>query len=472
MSSLSPNVVYSFLTALITGLFVALVLVGTQVFRSFTGLTSVLTALAVSFFVALIFQPLHYFIQTTVDRIFFRTRTEYQKILNKYSYALTQPMTELRRFSRLAPYLLTRAMKLSGVSFMVLDRESKQYVVRAGEREAVDVFQHTIPADSPLISRLLATKKSTVLKEIDKAGEVEISKEMQALGAVLVVPCISESEYFKKPTLLAALNLGRKLSGQAYTQEDIDFIQTLANQASISIEYAFIFEELKNNQERVVRSEKLAAVGATTASVAHELKNPLTYLSTVAQILPKKWQDKEFQKSLDKMLLPEVQRMQLIIEGLLDYSRNKELVLKPTDLDQVIEKTLALLNYDIVKGKVEVETHFHHSVPASADANRLIQVFMNLVANAVQAMDHGGKLMINTADNQTMVDVTISDTGPGIPKDKLDKVFEEFFTTKDRGTGLGLAISKKIVDEHHGHLSVNSQLDKGTTFTVAIPKAV
>jgi len=472
---------YSMLTALLTGMFVSLIFVGDYFFRGITGSSSIWASIIGAFVIAVIFQPLRDGIQNVIDRTFFRARYDYQRILSRYSHALTQPMSDLKRFSRIAPYLLTKSMKLSGASFMVLDRETHNYVVRAGEKADSDLEGFSIGEGSALIKELKSRQKELALEEVNsriKAGGEEIkhwqkiADEMTKLRATLIIPSISESEYFKKPTLIALLVLGGKLSEQAFSREDINFLNTLANQSTITIEYAFIFEELKKNQARVVRSEKLAAVGTTTAGVAHELKNPLTYLSAVAQVMPKKWDDKQFRESVGQMLPSEIKRMQMIVEGLLDYSRNKELVLKPLNVKDVVEKAIALLAYDIKKYKVFIKTEYGHTKMANGDPNRLMQVFMNILANAVQAMSQkGGDLNIISRDHEGEVRVSITDTGPGIPPVKLKKIFDPFFSTKEGGTGLGLPISKKIIDEHKGALYVDSKASHGTTFTICLPIA-
>ena len=252
------GVIYSFLTALLTGLFVSVVLISERLFRNVTGYSSLWPGIIAAFVIALIFQPLRNNIQNLVDRIFFRTRYDYQKMLGKYSSALAQPMADLDRFSRLAPYLLTKSMKLSGASVMVLDRESHCYTVRAGEKDARDLKRASVSEDSPLINELLKRKKVLSLEEVSALARADgeekekfekIASEMKRLKAVLIIPSISESEYFKKSTMLSTINLGKKLSDEAFSREDISFLRTLANQSSISIEYAFIFEELQKNQE-------------------------------------------------------------------------------------------------------------------------------------------------------------------------------------------------------------------------------
>ncbi|MEE8637418.1 MAG: ATP-binding protein, partial [Candidatus Margulisiibacteriota bacterium] len=424
-------------------------------------------------------------VEELVDKYFFHVRYDYQRILNKYSHALTQPMIDLDRYARLAPYLLTKAMRLSGCSLAVLDRETHSYVIRAGEKEARELVGNSIAGNSALIRALFSRKREVSLDEVERGSRDEtlseserkrfekIASEMKRLKAVLIIPSISESQYFKKPTLLSTINLGKKSYYEDFSREDINFLRTLANQATISVEYAFIYEELTKQQERVVRSEKLAAIGTTTAGIAHELKNPLTYLSAVAQVLHRKWDDPEFKKSVGEMLPSEIQRMQLIVEGLLDYSRTRELMLKALDVKEVVNKTVALLGYEIKKNKIYVKTDYRHRKKANADPNRLMQVFMNLIANAVQAMgEKGGNLSIYTGDAEKEVRVSFADTGPGIPREKLKKIFDPFFTTKEAGTGLGLPISKKIIDEHKGSLYVESTPGRGTTFTVCLPAEV
>jgi signal transduction histidine kinase len=478
---LKKSTIYSLLTALLIGLFLALVLIGEQLLSGILNLNSYWSAIATAFVGAFLFQPFYSGIRKITDKIFFRQSYDYQRIIKRYSHALTRPIADLDRFSRLAPYLLTKSMDISGASVLVINREKSRYTLRAGEKDAQQLEGFSLNEDCALLAELRKRKKEISLDEINKLIErnphqreryEQIAEEMESLKASLVIPSISESEYFGQPTLLATINLGEKFSGKGYSREDISFLRTIANEATISIEYAIMFEELKKNQERVVLSEKLAAIGTTTAGVAHELKNPLTYLSTVAQILPKKWDDPQFRQSVTQMLPFEVQRMQLIVEGLLHYSRSKELTLKPLDLKDFVEKALALLNYDIKKNQVTVRTQFQSNHKANADPNRLMQVLVNIISNAVQAMaQKGGNLIIIIEDSREMIKISFKDTGPGIPADNLKKIFDPFYTTKEAGTGLGLAITKKIIEEHNGNISVESAPNAGTTFKISLPKA-
>jgi signal transduction histidine kinase len=478
---------YSLLTALLTGVFLSVIIVGDYWLRSVIGHGSLWLGILAAFIVALLFQPLRDAIQGIVDRYFFRSRYNYQQIISKYSRALSRPMPDLDRFARLAPYLLWKSLKLAGASFMALDRESRQYVVRAGIGDDEKLLGRSLPENSALIRQLTANFKEVNLEDIHyalktdnslapeaKAHLRELAAEMEQLGSVLIIPAVSESEYFNEPTLLATINLGKKLSDMSYSKEDIAFLGTLANQAAISIEYAFILEELKKNQEQIIKSEKLASLGTAVAGIAHELKNPLTYLLTVAQSMAASWDNPAFKESVVKMFPSEVERMKLIIDGLSDYSKARELLIEPVEITGVIEKTLAILGYEIKKNNVFIVKKYPEaSEPAAlalADKNRIVQVFMNIISNGVQALaEKGGDLEITVRKEGQEIRVSITDNGPGIPEDKLQKIFDPFYTTKATGTGLGLSITKKIIDEHHGAIYLDSRVGEGTTFTICLP---
>ena len=480
---------YSLLTAFLTGIFLSAILVSDYWLRSLVGHSSLWIGILAAFVVALIFQPLRDAVQNIVDRYFFRRRYNYQQIIRKYNIALVRPMPDLDRFARLAPYLLWKSLKLTGASFMSLDRESRTYAVRAGVGDHGPAQGRSIPAQSALIKELTSNFKEINLEEINEAlkGDnsltpearahwQQLKAELEELGTVLVIPAVSESKYFKEPTLLAALNLGKKLSDESYSKEDLNFLELMATQAAISIENGFILEELKKNQAQVIKSEKLAALGTTVAGIAHELKNPLTYLLTVAQSMAASWDNPAFKESVVKMFPSEVERMKLIIDGLSDYSKSHDLSIEPVELTAIIEKALAILGYEIKKNNVFVVKNYprdnEQKAVALADKNRIVQVFMNIIANGVQAMaEKGGDLAITVHRQEQEIRVSITDTGPGIPENKLQKIFDPFFTTKATGTGLGLSITKKIVEEHLGSIYIDSHIGEGSTFTICLPAA-
>lgn len=384
---------------------------------------------------------------------FFRKRKNYQEIVRKYSEALARPMVDLDRFARLAPYLLEKTLSLSGACMLVLDRQNQKYLVRAGCGEAENLVGQTISQDAPLVKNLLARRR-----------EISGGTDLAVLKSVVAVPVISESSYFNQPTLLAIIALGRKPDGQSYNKEDLACLETIANQSAISIEYSFVMEELN-------KSQKLAAIGTTTAGIAHELKNPLTYLLTIADTMTDNWDNPEFKESVKKLFPSEVERMKLIIDGLSDFSKTHELRLAPSDLGIIIDRAIALLSFEARKNNIEIIRDYHGS-RALADKDRIIQVFINLINNAIQAIGaRGGQIRLSAGSEGKNVKLTIADNGPGMTAETIGKIFDPFFTTKESGTGLGLSITKKIIEEHNGKLEVSSLVGSGTTFTICLPRA-
>lgn len=481
------NTIYYLLSTLLTGGLVSLILIGVKYIKVTTNYGSLWVGIVAAFIIAVLFQPLRNAIERVIDNLLFRQRYSYQLVLSKYINAIAKPEVDLERFSRLFPYLLTKEMFLSAASTMVLDRDKQAYVVRAGEREAASSIGTEIAGDSPLVEELLTRRREIILEEVQALVKVRgkdhpnerlrlqaIIDEMKKLNATLIIPSISESGYFNKPMLLSTINLGKKFNQEAFSRDDIEFLTTLAHQITMNIEYAFIFEELKKNQAFCVQAEKLAALGTATAGVAHELKNPFTYLYTVVHAMPKRWDDPEFKESVLKMLPSEVERIKLILEGLSDYSKMNNLNQEPTLLAPVIEKVLAILGYEIKRNNVKIEKQYAIDSPimAMVDKNRIVQVFMNILTNAIQAIgSKGGTITISILPDSGSSHVVFKDTGPGIPPKVLKRIFDPFFTTKETGTGLGLSITKKILEDQSGSVKFNSVEGQGTTVTITLPSA-
>ena len=241
---------------------------------------------------------------------------------------------------------------------------------------------------------------------------------------------------------------------------------------------------LRDAQEQLVRSEKLAVLGQLAGGVGHELRNPLGAIKNAAyflhMVLEKPEPDvAEMLQILDR----EVGNCERIISSLLDFAQPRELALRQVHLPEVIEEALArttVPNLPAQAGNVEVLTRYAEALPLiTADPDQLGLVFGNLILNAVQAMPGGGRLTITAAyveggtvrDPQSAIRIQVSDTGVGIPEEHLGKIFEPLFTTKAKGIGLGLAVSKTLVERHGGSMEVTSEVGKGSTFTVRLPLA-
>ncbi len=231
---------------------------------------------------------------------------------------------------------------------------------------------------------------------------------------------------------------------------------------------------LQETQEQLVQTEKLASVGQLAAGVAHEINNPLGSVLLYADILRKETPETEQQHREDlEMIIREATRCKTIVNDLLNFSRQNEVLAQDTDLNALLRDMAAEARKQDLYERVEIATELDPDLPLiQADPLQLHQVFLNLMVNAAEAMPDGGKLILRTAPGQVpgTVKVDIQDTGVGIPEENMKKLFTPFFTTKaiGRGTGLGLAIIYGIVKMHRGQIDVTSEVGKGTTFTISL----
>jgi signal transduction histidine kinase len=240
-------------------------------------------------------------------------------------------------------------------------------------------------------------------------------------------------------------------------------------------ELAVSNEQLATVQAALIQSEKLASMGQLAAAVAHEVNNPLGVVLMYAHLLLDECgQDSKLRDDLT-MIAEQTDRCKKIVAGLLNFARQKQVVRQPTNLCDLIEHCLHTLS-----PPHGIEVRIQHQVAnsiAELDADQLMQVLVNLINNAYEAMPDGGVLTIRTSVDKAHVQFEITDTGVGISRENLSKVFEPFFTTKQlgKGTGLGLAITYGIVKMHRGDIRVESNADPaagptGTKFTVALPR--
>jgi PAS domain S-box-containing protein len=228
-------------------------------------------------------------------------------------------------------------------------------------------------------------------------------------------------------------------------------------------------QELRDAQEQLVRREKLAVLGQLAGGVGHELRNPLGAISNAAYFLNMVLEEPEpdVKETLD-ILEKEVKTSERIISSLLDFARAKPPTRRKVDINEVVQEALSRAT---VPGNVEVVSQLDEALPIIlADPGQLAQVFGNIILNAIQAMPEGGRLLVKSEiPTPEWVAVSFADTGAGIPEENLGKLFEPLFTTKAKGIGLGLAVTKTLVEGHEGTIEVQSELGKGSTFTIRLP---
>jgi two-component system NtrC family sensor kinase len=236
-----------------------------------------------------------------------------------------------------------------------------------------------------------------------------------------------------------------------------------------------VFEDVTdkvNLQQQLLTSEKLASIGLLSAGVAHEINTPLTGISSYVQMLQKRVSDVHFSQILEKIEF-QTERVSRIIKNLLNFARNpSDLAFHRVDIKDSLQEIISLIEYKLKAMNIQLDLALGPVKPIWAQGERLQQVFINIILNAMDAMPQGGTLRIELTESAAEATIRITDTGSGIKEQHLAHIFDPFFTTKGvgKGTGLGLSISYAIIKEHEGRVTVESQEGRGTAFTIVVPK--
>jgi PAS domain S-box-containing protein len=293
-----------------------------------------------------------------------------------------------------------------------------------------------------------------------------------------VAPLISEERS------LGVLLADNAITGTPVSVEELDFLCLVANHASSAVGRAYLHEELKKrledletvtgelkeNQRRMLKVERLRTVGEMAARVAHEIRNPLTAVGGLARKLREKDNHTPRDARYLEIIVNETMRLERIVTEIQTFTRDTVLELSLADLHQCLRDAVEMVQPDLQKFNVVIEMDLDAAVPPIVcDPQKMKQVFLNLLINGCHAMEKGGVLRIRTELCENHVRVDIVDEGCGMAEQVLKKVQEPFFTTKASGSGLGVTIAQQLVEAHHGFLSYTSEPDQGTTATVRLP---
>ncbi len=235
-----------------------------------------------------------------------------------------------------------------------------------------------------------------------------------------------------------------------------------------------IERELREMQQALLQSEKLAAMGKLTSQIAHELNNPIYGIMNTLELLKTEIPPESKRRRILELSLSETQRLAEMLRNMLSFSKPEEEKKRPIKINELVEGILLVMEKQMKESNIKVETYFEETLPeVMASTNQMRQVILNLLKNAKEAMPKGGTLTVRTGREDHKMIVAIQDTGVGIPEELRDKIFEAFFTTKQKvkGVGLGLSVCYGIIKDHGGEIRVESEMDKGTTFIILLPIA-
>lgn len=268
--------------------------------------------------------------------------------------------------------------------------------------------------------------------------------------------------------------------------EDLNRLRLFANSAASAIERSRLLvslerrlheltitnKDLKVSRDRLIKTERLSAIGEVAASVAHEIRNPLTAIGGFARSVYSSLDDADKNRRKIEIILEETDRLEHMLSALLEFTRPAVPRFTDMDVNALIMQTVHFMATEIDPTVVEVAYELNPELPMVwADSQQIRQVLMNIIRNALQELPHGGRITVLTEPVGEMVQIAVQDTGQGIAPENLDKIFEAFYTTKPSGSGLGLPICAQIIRNHNGRIEALSRLGNGATFIISLPKA-
>lgn len=453
---------------------------------AFAGERFFLHTVAASLVLLLVLDPLRSRVEEWIHQFLFRER-----------FALERSIADMRKHIAhalhvedlvrvlIAGFEGARRMTHAGVYIAERDGQGFELAGSFGPQGALHIepaharaFDEALgPRGALVIEQLEAERERArdgrLVREVERLGE--LIDAMTAMNASLLVPIRGDAG-----TLYGMLAVRDERLRDAFAPEEVDLVVSLGVQAAVAVENS-------DHYERIRERERLAALGEMAAGLAHEIRNPLGAIKASAQYIAEADGDSGGGGEFMDIIVEEVDRLNRVVSSFLDYARPQPGIADASDVNTVVSRTVQLLGATLDTARVECRLDLSEGVPpVRIDAEHLRQVLLNLLQNAVQAMEAtGGILRVSTVARTTprgglnelqrghragpTVEIRISDTGPGIPPRVLEHLFVPFVTSKEGGTGLGLAISERIIAAAGGRIDVRSSAATGTTFVIALP---
>ena len=320
----------------------------------------------------------------------------------------------------------------------------------------------------------LCTKEKKPIIVRDAAKDMRVTDEFRkALGVneFVCVPLIAKSEPIG---VIVADNV---FTAEPISDERVNTLTMFVNQASLAIENAVTYKNLEDKidqltetQQRLIRSEKLAAIGSMSSYVAHEIRNPLVTIGGFAKTLSRfTFTDSKIKVNID-IIIEEVKRLEKILNNITDFGKPSKPEKINSQICEIMENTCMLMENYFQEKHITLQKRYETDIPeAPVDPTQIKQVFLNILMNAVEAMPDGGKLDVNIESVNESIKIYIIDAGKGIQHGVLQNIYDPFFTTKPSGTGVGLSVSLKIIEDHGGTIDAISEQEKGTTMLLTLP---
>jgi len=498
---------YFFLTGILTFVYALAIYLSNMLFMEYGNAHPLIIAFASTALVVALFNPVKIKIQELADRIFFRGKYDYQETLKQMSGA----MASFLRLEEIMDFMLDSipsALKTRAIFVALYRKEDESLELYSNRRDPLGRKQKVYMEKSRPIADFFETYRKTVGRsgaggiDIPDDEKNKISDLLDATGAAILIPMISRDK------LKGIMALGEKRSGELFVHEDIELLETIANQGAIALENAGNYERIEEvnieleekvkkrtedlaaaleekdrTQQQLIRSESLASIGQLVAGTAHELNNPLASSSSLVQTSVEtigQWKDvkdtdrNELIEDL-QFSLKELDRAANIVKSLLGLSRQTQTYVEQVNVNILIDDALRVLRNRYKGPEMTIERDLGKDLPEiEGNFANLGQVAINIINNAIQALPDGkGKITLVTRyeEDKDIVRIECRDTGKGMPPEEVRDAFKPFFTTKKpgEGTGLGLYISHEIIKKHDGNIAIQSEKGRGTVLSVELP---
>jgi signal transduction histidine kinase len=364
-------------------------------------------------------------------------------------------------------------------SIYELDKEKNELYIRLARGEKKEPIKRVrFRVDEGIAGWVVQTGKPRVVQDVRK--EKRFSDKYDKLTgfktrSMVCVPLILRD----KP--IGALQVLNKKSKKLFSKTDLSLLTGMAQQIAIAMENAKLYrrlerkfeltaQELNTTQERLIRSERLAALGHLVQGVAHEIRNPITTIGGFAQRIKRALkEERKLQKYID-IILHETARLENLVRQVREFAAVQSASLSMDDMGKVIDQVIEKFEPLAIKQAVRLVTEINGDMPLmKMDSSQLVTALSNVMENALESMPEGGTLALEVNRENNHILITVRDTGYGMAPDQLDTIYDPFVTSKIRGAGLGLTMVHRIVMNHNGEIKISSQLNKGTMVTVQLP---
>ncbi len=451
--------------------------------------TMYLNAVLAATVVLVVFDPLRARVEEQIQRLFFRERFDLEGALGEVRNKLVHTLV-VSEMSQIVMTAIERSRRATAAGLYMLDHEGAGF-------DQIGAFGEGVPQRIEVATARVLLERlevgSVLLEDVERevrdksrrgdryeAGEAMLSaaKVLGNLKSGVVVAVRDE-----RREIVGLVALADRRVRDAFSLEEVTLLEQLATQMSVVIENSRVYQQMKDR-------DRLALLGQMAAGLAHEIRNPLGAIKGAAQLLADPVADPQADEPPPRefigIILEEVERLNRVVGSVLDLARPSDRSVVPVDVNGVVRRTLQVLSAEPTDDDIVITPTLATDLPRVAiDPEQLRQVLMNLIRNAMQAVESNGKVNVSTrvrfgrgtrsgqskGAEEAFVEITVADTGPGISRGALEKLFMPFFTTKEKGTGLGLAISQRIVQGAGGRIEVRSYEGKGSTFTVVLPAA-